>query len=193
MRDTSDLKMRRKKEADLHRLIREAQEGNRDAFEDIVTRYYTDIYKIAFSWCPDRQDAQDIAQNACIKLVKALEGFRGDAAFSSWLYRLVINVARDYVRGQTRFSGHIDIEDLAPANPEPDAEKQLQARQMLARIHDLPGGERDALLLVFHQGLSHARAADILECAESTISWRIHEARKKLKSMSAAQTQGSGD
>lgn len=143
------------------------------------------IYKSAYKWCGRREDAEDITQDVCVKLPKKLGSFKGDAAFTSWLYRLTINAAKDYYR-TTAKAQTCELpfaEGFDAPSAEVAADEALAARQAMAKIHALPEPIRDAVLLVHAEGMSHKQAADILECAETTISWRIHKARKVLKGL----------
>jgi RNA polymerase sigma-70 factor, ECF subfamily len=129
-------------------------------------------------WCGNKNNAEDITQEACIKLARGLHTFRHDCAFTSWLYRLVINAAKDWVKSQSRHpSGDAGLEF---AQTDENTENALYARQVWAQVYALPEGEKDAVLLVMVEGMSHKQAAEILNIKESTVSGRIHEARKKL-------------
>lgn len=161
-------------------LIRRAQEGNASAFGELVDRYYDTIYRFAWKWCRHRDNAEDIAQQACIKLAASLPQFRFQAAFASWLYRLVISCAQDWQRAQQR---HLHA-DLTGDEPEPEdtrAEDAIYVGQVLAQLDTLGEGMRETALLVHAEGLSHAEAGSILGVSESTISWRIHMMRKQLQ------------
>lgn len=160
-----------------HGLIRAAQGGDARAFEQLIAMHYETIFKMAFKWRPIRADAEDIAQEACIKLARGLDSFRFDSAFTSWLYRLVINTAKDWVKKNIKQTSSEGLEQI-PVSAK--AEDAVYAKEALSEIYKLPEGEREALILVFNDGLSHKETADILGVKESTISWRIHEARKKL-------------
>lgn len=162
-------------------LIRKARNGNADAFETLVNEYYETMFRMAFKWCGNRQNAEDITQEACLKLARGIGSFKGDSAFTSWLYRLVINTAKDWMRSQNRHPSGSDGLEIAQTSDK--TEDQLYAREVLGAVNDLPEGEKDALLLVMSEGLSHKEAAKILGCKESTVSWRIHEARKKLDAL----------
>ncbi|MEE9355813.1 MAG: RNA polymerase sigma factor [Methylococcaceae bacterium] len=87
--------------------------GDRKAFECLVSRHYATMYKIAFKWCGNQADAQDITQNACLKLARSIASFRGEAAFTTWLYRLVINTAKDWQRQQPVSEPETEIEKPA--------------------------------------------------------------------------------
>ena len=164
-------------EPDIEMLVTGARNGDARAFERLVTMHYDFIFKVAFKWRRNRTDAEDIAQDACIRLARSIQDFSGEAAFTSWLYRLTINAAIDWQRrnGKEKQGGETD--EVAV---QPQAESQLYAREILAQIDLLPVKEKTALLLVFSEGLSHAEAAAAMDVRESTVSWYIHEARKKL-------------
>ena len=164
-------------EQDDNALIARCKKGDARAFEDLVNKHYNTMFKMAYKWCANEKDAEDITQEACIKLARGLDSFKGKSAFTSWLYTLVINTAKDWYKKNNR---HRSAEDIEAASTESKSEDALYAKQVLAAIHELPDTEKEALLLVHSEGLSHKEAAKALKCKESTISWRIHEARKKL-------------
>ena len=114
-----------------------------------------------------------------MKLAKGIHSYRHDSAFTSWLYRLVINAGNDYFRKHRRYDLN-DDEVLEMKDEKSGVDEQLHAKQVIAAVYKLPEGERDAVILVLSEGLSHKEAGEILGCKESTVSWRIHEARKKL-------------
>ncbi len=164
-------------------LIKRAKKGETYAFDALMNEYYMTMYKMAYKYIQNKEAAEDITQNACIKLVRALDTFKFQSAFTSWLYTLVINTAKDWIKSQARHnsdSGHVDTRpDYASSN-----EDVHYAQQVMDRIEKLPKKEREALILVTIEGLPHARVAEDLKCSEGTISWRVHEARKKLKEWS---------
>lgn len=158
-------------------LAARARTGDERAFEILIERHYDRMFRMAFKWCHNRESAEDITQNACIKLARAISTFNGKAAFTSWLYRLVINTAIDWQRQNIKPSEEIGEETVSvPAG----VEERMIAEEGLARVMALPEKEKTALLLVLGEGLSHREVAVIMECRESTVSWYIHEARKKL-------------
>jgi len=166
-------------------LIRRAQGGDRAAFESLLRMHYDVMYRIAYKWCGNQADAEDITQNACVKLARSIDTFRFESAFVSWLYRMVINTAKDWAKSRTAQTTEL----AAPHEPAeaPVGEAKVFARQVMDFIRRLPEREREALCLVFSEGLSHREAAVVMACKESTVSWYIHEARKKLQSF---QTSG---
>lgn len=166
-------------------LIKQAQSGDRAAFEALLRAHYDVMYRIAYKWCGNQADAEDITQNACIKLARSLDSFRFEAAFLSWLYRLVINTAKDWAKSRARQTTELTAEN-EPAEA-PAGEEKVFANQVMAFIRRLPDKEREALCLVFSEGMSHREAATVMDCKESTVSWYIHEARKKLQSFQTAR------
>lgn len=166
----------------MQELIARAQGGDAQAFECLVNAYYEVMFKMAYKWCANQRDAEDITQEACIKLARGLHSYKGGSKFTSWLYRLVINTAKDWYKSQNRHPDGAElIEDIALT--ESDADEKLYASQVLKEVYKLPEAEKESLLLVMGQGLSHKEAATISGVKESTISWRIHEARKKLSDL----------
>ena len=162
-------------------LINLALSGNRAAFDTLIERYYDMMYCLAYKWCGSKEDAEDITHNAFIKVATHLPKFKQDSSFKTWLYRVVVNTANDWHRKKKRrylFLKTIDSEQIIHT-PQDD----LKTQELLRLINKLPEGERDAILLVSAIGLSHKEASEILGCKESTVSWRIHEARKKLSGM----------
>lgn len=141
------------------------------------------IYKVAYRWCGHKEDAQDIAQEVCVKLPAAISSFTFDAAFTTWLYRVIINTAQDALRTrmtqrkyETAFTHEQQFEE-APKNQE----DHLVATEVMRAISTLPDKIREAVMLVICEGLSHAEAGRALGVSEGTISWRLHEAKTTLK------------
>lgn len=172
-----------------NRLINAAQRGDAAAFEQLLTGYYDQIFRFAFRWCGNRADAEDITQLACIKLAQSLGQFRFESAFSSWLYRLVINCAKDWHRSQQRHQ-HDDLERLEnETRHDQRAETGIYLQQILQWLDSLAEGFKETALLVHAEGLTHAEAATVLNIKESTVSWRLHEIRKQLQYLQ----QGDGN
>lgn len=171
-------------------LIQAAQNGDAQAFEQLLRERYDSIYRFARQWCGNRCDAEDIAQQACVKLAQTLKQFRHEAKFSTWLYRLVINCAKDWQRSQQRHQGaelgssrepaQESIQELSAFASEHPGESQQYLAQVIQATERLGAGFKETLLLVFAEGLNHREAAAVLEVKESTVSWRIHEIRKHL-------------
>lgn len=166
-------------------LVDKARTGDREAFAALLQRAYPFIYRVAYKWCGASADAEDLAQDVCVKLGAAIRSFDGRSAFSSWLYRVTLNTVRDQRKAQARRDRRIaELALLAEAEtPEPQSGDPLddQIDDLWAAVRDLPDGERDAVLLVYSEGLSQAEAATVLGCAEGTIAWRVSKAKGRLK------------
>lgn len=166
-------------------LIKQAQSGDKGAFETLLRTHYDVMYRMAYKWCGNQADAQDITQNACIKLARSIGSFRFQSAFLTWVYPLVINTAKDWVKARPQLTAGGDggIERAeAPA-----AENRVYATQVMAQVRALPDREREAVYLVCGEGMTHREAAAVMDCKESTVSWYIHEARKKLQSLDSME------
>lgn len=172
-------------------LVARAVEGDRAAFAALVSRHYDFAFRTAFKWCGNREDAEDIAQEVCVRLGRSIRSFDGRALFSTWLYRVVLNAARDFQRRGTAEKRKLDEWAAEPTRPVmQDAHGGEDETEVLWQsVRQLPPKQRDALLLVYGEELSHADAAGVMDCAEGTISYHIHEGRKKLRDMMTAEDE----
>lgn len=171
-------------------LIKQAQQGDKQAFEQLLNEHYDSLFSFAYKWCGNQTDAEDITQQACIKLARSISQFQFKSAFSSWLYRLVINCAKDWYKSQNRHTRNTQDVDTAQISSAQQTEQALYTQQLLSLLDDLPKGMKETALLVHAEGLSHKEAASILDIKESTVSWRIHEIRKNLQQQLSSATIG---
>lgn len=180
--------------AEENELIREAQGGNRRAFSTLVETHYKMMFKIAWQWCGVREDAEDIAQEASIKLAQNIGAFRFESAFSTWLYRMVINTAKDYYKAKNRRNTRETpiYEDMQYVSAEATPEERLEHKDVLKALNGLPDQLKETVILVCWQGMSHKQAGEVLECSEGTISWRVHEARKKIMEFMGDKAKKAG-
>ncbi len=160
-------------------LISRAQGGDAAAFARLLDLYYDTIYRFAWKWCGHAANAEDIAQLACMKLATGIKQFRYQSAFTSWLYKLVINCAQDWQRSQKRHD-HDELSELEPEGGGSRAEDRIYLLQVLEQLDELGEGMKEAALLVHAEGLSHAEAGEILGVSESTVSWRLHVIRRQM-------------
>lgn len=165
-------------------LIRAAQAGDAQAFEQLLEGHYDVLYRFAFKWCGNRADAEDVTQQACLKLARSLSSYRFESAFTSWLYRLVINCAKDWSRHENRHSRQTLDDDEGEQETQAagnSVEHQVYLWQLLQKLDSLPDGLKETLLLVHGEGLTHSEAAGVLQVKDSTVSWRLHEFRKRYR------------
>lgn len=163
-------------------LVEKAKRGDSRAFAILIERYYLSIYRFSFKWCGNQADAEDTTQDVCVKLGKSINSFEGRSAFSSWVFRITLNTLRDLARSQERQNRtHSIIARTSENMYTPDPVRELTQQQLWQKVLDLPDKQRDAIMLVYSEGLNHRRAAEILGCSEKTVSWHVHEAKKSLK------------
>ena len=162
-------------------LVAAAIAGDRDAFGTLIDRHYDRIHALAWQLTGSRSDAEDIAQDVCCALVRRIGSFRGEARFSTWLCGIVFNACRDARRRGRAFRGLTDrLAVIAGIGRGGDPADLHDAMWVKSAVMKLPAAYRDAVVLVAGQQLTHAEAAAILGVAEATVSWRLHEARKRL-------------
>jgi RNA polymerase sigma-70 factor (ECF subfamily) len=158
-----------------------AASGDRDAFESLLRRYYDRIHRLAWRLTGSSSDAEDVAQDVCCALVEKLGSFKGEAKFSTWLMGIVVNACRDHRRrGLTLGRLRERLSVLAGLTPPPDGRDAYRRSWLASELARLDPLLRDTVVLVVGEDLTHAEAARTLGVAESTVSWRMHEARRQL-------------
>lgn len=163
-------------------IILAAQAGDRQAFATLLKTYYSLIYRMAYKWCGNQSEAEDIAQDVVVKLATSLSSYDNRAAFSSWLYKITLNRVRDFMRARSRHAVKHDAYGAETVTSQaPEQEQALLNADVWDEVRNLPDKQRDCVLLVYGEELSHLEAAQILDMKESTVSWNLHEARKCLK------------
>jgi RNA polymerase sigma-70 factor, ECF subfamily len=166
-------------------LAQKAAAGCRTSFAVLAGRHYDRFYRLAWRWCGSRDKAEDIAQDVCVKLATAIKSFRGDAEFSTWSYRIAYTTAVDHMRSSQRLR-LIEPSEMMKLADEPTletAEDQVIGQDLWRSVRELPPQQRDAVLLIYGEDLSHAEAAKVMGCSEKTVSWHVHEAKKRLRVM----------
>ncbi len=164
---------------DEHDWIRRSLQGDQEAFESLVRRYQRMIYALAYRMTGSTMDAEDLTQETFIRAHGQLTGFRADAKFSSWLYRIAVNHCLNWrQRAARRDKLH---NDWQAQREQTSATDSMLARKVQDALLKLPPKQRAAVVLTTYDGLSHAEAARALGCSETTVSWRLFAARAKLK------------
>lgn len=172
-------------------LVARACGGERAAFAALVERHYDFIFRIAWRWSANRSDAEDIAQDTCIRMARAIGGYRGEGGLKTWLYRLTLSAARDAARKSAREKRKAEAFHAQALIDSQGAGASNNALEALwDAVRALPEKQRDAILLVHSEDLSHAEAAAVMGCKESTVSWHIHEGRKNLRHLTGANGDG---
>ena len=178
------------------RLVERVQRGDKQAFDLLVLKYQHRIIKLVSRYIRDPSDAMDVAQDAFLKAYRALPNFRGESAFYTWLYRIAINTAKNYLVMQSR---HLLETEVIPENEEGEQFElestlkeystpenmvltdEIQAT-IVAAIDDLPDDLRTAILLREVEGLSYEEIANVMGCPVGTVRSRIFRARESVDS-----------
>ena len=176
-------------------LIRRCQAGDLAAFEPLVEKYRQRVWRLAYQVTRDREEAWDVAQEAFIRAYQSLPSFRGQSAFYTWLFRIVVNLATDRVRqraarGRAFGTEQVPEEELETKladdkSMRPDDEAvRRQERERIARTLDaLPPNFRTIIMLSDVEGLSYREIAEVLDIPMGTVMSRLHNARKRLRAI----------
>ena len=173
-------------------LIERCRAGDLAAFEPLVEKYRQRAYRLAYNVLRDPDEAWDVAQDAFIRAFQALPSFRGDAAFYTWLFRIVMNVARDRARqhaarGRAFGTERVDEKEwdriLVDQGTAPDANAtQVEERERIGRaLATLSEPHRAIIILSDLEGLSYREIAEVLNIPMGTVMSRLHNARRRLR------------
>ena len=180
-------------------LVAKSCQGNIDAFEELVKRYEKKVYSIAYRLIGNHADASDMAQEAFIKIYKALPNFRGEASFQTWMYHIVTNACKDELRKRkVNFSsldepseqqeGFLPKEEQSGlAGPEEQILQKESQREIQDCLNTLSGGHRLILVMREIQGFSYEEIANHLGCSLGTVKSRLSRARLAFKEVFLAQ------
>lgn len=164
-------------------LVQAAADGDAAAFALLLERHYDTLFRLAFRLTGARDQAEDLTQDICAALPTKMTSFRGSARFTTWLWRVVVNANHDRRRRQATRQTHANGWGDWEKNRRAANDEAAQAVDWLTEaMRALPDDLRDTLALVLDDA-THAQAADILNISEGTVSWRISEAKKHLRSI----------
>ena len=165
-------------------LAREAACGSEAAFRRLLEQNYDRMYRVAYRFFGAAADAEDVAQEICLGLPGNIRSFRGGSKFSTWLYQVTVNACRDHARrrsSQTRMLGaYLQAAEHMQADW---ADSDGKCRWLYRAIDQLDPALKETALLVLAEEMNHREAGEVLGVKESTVSWRMHEVKKKLKAM----------
>jgi len=169
-------------------LVAQSQQANTAAFEELIRRYQHMVHALTYRMTGSLADAEDLAQETFIRAYQHIESFNGRSTFSTWLYRIAINTCLNWRQSEARrikLYARVAEESLgqnAGTRNIADPANEIQSALM-----KLPAKQRAAIVLTVYDGLNHAEAAHILECSETTVSWRVFAAKQKLKQLLGTQ------
>jgi RNA polymerase sigma-70 factor (ECF subfamily) len=173
-------------------LVLRVQQGDKSAYDLLVTKYQHKIIQLVNRYVKDPSEAQDVAQEAFIKAYRALGNFRGDSAFYTWLYRIAINTAKNYLVSRTRRSSdyQVDIQDAEQIENAPQLQGMESPERLLLNqeivetiktaIDKLPKEMRIAIMLREFEGMSYEEIAQAMDCPVGTVRSRIFRAREAI-------------
>ncbi len=187
-------------------LVRRVQQGDSAAFRLLFEKYHRRVYAVALGVVKNPSDANDVVQEAFVKVHRHLATFQGASSFYTWLYRITMNLAIDHLRRkkaarQVDFDeaikqddGTEDAGNLAPILTNADPGKTQSRKELAAKIHDalalLPDIHRQAILLREVEGLNYEEIAKIMKVPKGTIMSRLFHARRKMQSALAEYVDG---
>lgn len=187
-------------------LVARSMDGDADSFNQLIKRWERPIYALAYRTLGREDDARDVCQETFLRAYRAINGFRGQAKFSSWLYRIALNLCRDWMRRQRRTPTvqapeDVDIADLAAERGPSESIETLVGRRQLGRavaaaMAKLPEEQRTAIVLKEYHGLTFQEIAEMQGVPLSTVKTRLYQGlsvvRRQLEKggMSAADIRG---
>jgi RNA polymerase sigma-70 factor (ECF subfamily) len=165
--------------------------GDADSFNQLILRWERPIYALAYRTIGREEDARDVCQETFLRAFRALPGFRGQSKFSSWLYRIALNLCRDWMRRERRASiaqmpADVDLVELAASREPSESIEDLVTRRDLTRAVErvmarLPEEQRTAIILKEFHGLTFQEIADLMGCPLSTVKTRLYQGLTVLR------------
>ena len=172
-------------------LVARSRVGDLESFNQLVLRWERPIYALAYRVIGREEDARDVCQETFLRAFRALPAFKGQAKFSSWLYRIALNLCRDWVRRQRRtpiveMPEGVDAADLAVPTGQVESIEDLVARRELSAAVEeamarLPEEQRTAIILKEYHGMTFQEIADLLGCPLSTVKTRLYQGLTVLR------------
>jgi len=171
--------------ADEQHLILQTKEGSHEAYRLLVNRHMKQAYDVAFRFMGNHHGAEDITQEAFVRAYHSLSRFRGEAEFSTWLYRIIMNLSLNRLKQIKRRAQYeargIDTALLAATASDQDVETTDMKLHIERALHELPTLQRAVVILRHLEGLSTAQVSSILRCSEGTVKTHLFRGLKKLK------------
>jgi RNA polymerase sigma-70 factor (ECF subfamily) len=171
-------------------LVLQARQGDPVAYETLIRQHQRMIYSLAYRMTGSSADAEDLTQETFVRAYRQIRSYRAASKFSTWLYRIAMNAClnwreRETMRCQVQASW-AETSETPAWNGEAALARSERGRAVHAALLKLPAKQRAAIMLTVYDGLNHAEAAEILGCSETTVSWRVFAARRKLRRWLAA-------
>ena len=172
-------------------LVARSRGGDLDSFNKLILRWERPIYALAYRVIGREEDARDVCQETFLRAFRGLPGFKGEAKFSSWLYRIALNLSRDWIRRQRRAptvqlpEGADPSEVAAEQGPVESIEDLVSRRELSAVVEEamalLPEEQRTAIVLKEYHGMTFQEIADLQGCPLSTVKTRLYQGLSVLR------------
>ena len=172
-------------------LVARSRSGDMDSFNQLILRWERPIYALAYRVIGQEEDARDVAQETFLRAFRALPGFKGQAKFSSWIYRIALNLCRDWIRRKKRtpvsqVPEDVDLSELAAEQGPVESVEELVARRELSAVVEevmalLPEEQRTAVILKEYHGMTFQEIADLQGCPLSTVKTRLYQGLSVLR------------
>ncbi len=188
-------------------LIKSFNSGSESAFDELVRRHSTQMFKVAYGFLRSHEDAEEVVQDTFVKVYRNLKTFRGDSSLSTWLHRILLNLARNRYhwnkrRGEQqktsisenrktpdgRDAGDIDFADMAHS-PDAMKEKSEEEERIMTAISGLPGTLREAIILRHIEDMRYEEIAKVTGANIGTVKSRISRAREALTKVLKSETR----
>ena len=173
--------------AEMADLIAAAKDGDREAFDQLVRATYQEAYTLAYRLTGNEEDARDVVQDAYLRAYRGIRRFRGDAAFTTWMYRITANCASTHLAKRTR-NRHDElpedgaiVDERAEIDPVARMDGEYERRRLTEALEQLPPDMRAVVVLRDVYDLPHEAIAAELGITEGAAKVRLHRARRKLR------------
>jgi RNA polymerase sigma-70 factor, ECF subfamily len=175
-------------------LVLQSQTGDPAAFEELVRHHQHMVHSLTYRMTGSLADAEDLAQETFIRAYEQIGSFRGTSKFSTWLYRIAVNTCLNWRQGEARrFRLQTRAaEEFFTRQTGGESSSADESNEIRAALLKLPAKQRAAIVLTIYDGLNHAEAAHVLGCSETTVSWRVFAAKRKLKHWLTAKGKSAG-
>lgn len=191
-------------------LIKRFKEGDRECFDELVLLYSPRLYRVAYGLLGNKEDAEEVVQDAFVRAYKGLSDFRGDASFETWMHRITVNLSRNRYHWNRRRGEGLNLSLSAPERMEESAERQefdvpdsrmepdrqLEntelERNIMSAMKHLPATLREAMILRHVEDLPYEKIAGLLDCKVGTVKSRLARGRGLLRGLLAGIDGGKG-
>lgn len=176
-------------------LVNRARNGDYSSYEELIRRYQRRVYALVYNMTSHKEDAEDLVQEVFVKAYRSLDGFKGDASFYTWIYRIAVNRTINFLKKRKRKAGDVSLDDMDQSVERDPAFVELRAREspvrdvtltelqkkLNAALQTLSEKHRTVVVLHDIQGMPHEDIARVMKCSVGTVRSRLFYARQHLQ------------